>query len=88
MTPIAVAATAGTPTMTAVGTLQSSGDAQRQWLQLGVVCDVADTLAAVAGKREGYLPLPTAVMVGAPAIAATAMGVMALQGDQAPSSSA
>jgi hypothetical protein len=69
----------------AVGTLQSSGDAQRQWLQLGVVCDAADTLAAVAGRRAGYLPVPTTVMVAAPAIAATAMGVSALQ---APSSSA
>ena len=72
----------------AVGALQSSGEAQRQWLQLGVVCDVADTFAAVAGRRGGYLPVPTAVMVGVPAVAATAMGVMALQGDQAPSSSA
>jgi hypothetical protein len=68
----------------AIGALQSSGDAQRQWLRLGVVCDAADTLAAVAGRRAGYLPVPTTVMVAAPAIAATAMGVNALQ---APSSS-
>ena len=69
----------------AVGTLQSTGEAQRQWLQLGVVCDAADTLAAVAGRRGGYLPVPTTIMVAAPAIAATAMGVSALQ---APSKSA
>jgi hypothetical protein len=69
----------------AVGTLQSSGDAREQWLRLGVACDVADTAAAGLGHRAGYLPAPTALLVGGVAVAAAALGVQALQ---APSSSA
>ena len=63
----------------AVGTLQSSGDGRKQWLQLGVMCDAADTAAAVAGGREGYLSTATMVLAGGVAAGATAMGVQALQ---------
>jgi hypothetical protein len=69
----------------AVGALQSRGEAREQWLRLGVVCDVADTAAAGLGHRAGYLPTPTAILVGGVAAGATALGVQALQ---APSSSA
>jgi hypothetical protein len=69
----------------AVGTLRSSGEAREQWLKLGVVCDVADTAAAGIGHRAGYLPTPTAVLVGGVAVGAAVLGVQALQ---APSSSA
>ena len=68
-----------------LGALQSSGEARQRWLQLGVLCDAADTAAAGLGRRGGYLSTPAAVLVGAPAVAATAMGVQALP---APSSSA
>jgi hypothetical protein len=62
----------------ALGALQTSGESRRQWLQLGVLCDAADVGAAVIGRRGGYLPVPTAILVGGVAAAATAMGMAAL----------
>lgn len=62
-----------------LGTLQSSGEARQRWLQLGVLCDAADTAAAELGRRAGYLSAPTALLLGTPAVAATALGVQALQ---------
>jgi hypothetical protein len=63
----------------AVGTTQSFGEAHRQWLQIGVACDVADAGAAVLGRRGGYLSPLSTVMVGGTAVAAAALGVKALQ---------
>ena len=63
----------------AIGALQSAGESRRQWLQLGVLCDAADVGAAALGKRGGYLPAPTAIVVGGVAAAATALGATALQ---------
>jgi hypothetical protein len=63
----------------AIGALQSAGESRRQWLQLGVLCDAADVGAAALGKRGGYLPAPTAIVVGGVAAAATALGASALQ---------
>src|SRR4051794_2970905 len=63
----------------ALGTLQSAGEARRQWLQLGVACDAADAAAAVLGGRSGYLSAATAVLGGGTAAVATGMGVQALQ---------
>jgi hypothetical protein len=67
----------------ALGALQSSGEARRQWLQLGVVCDAADVGAAALGKRGGYLSPVTAVLAGGVAAGATALGVSALQAPDA-----
>jgi hypothetical protein len=73
----------------AVGALQSTGATQKQWRQLGMACDVADVGAAVMGRRDGSLPLATAVLVGGTAVAAAAMSAAAAgEVDQAPSSSA
>ena len=73
----------------AVGALQSSGATQKQWLQLGMACDVADVGAAFLGRRDGSLPLGTALVVGGTAVAAAAMSAAAAgEVDQAPSSSA
>jgi hypothetical protein len=66
----------------AYGTLDSSGDAQRRWLVAGLACDVADTLAALAGGRRGYLSPVQSAFLAAPAISAVALGAIALQGDQ------
>ena len=72
-----------------VGALQTSGATQKQILQLGLACDVADVGAAVFGKRAGYLPAVTAVLVGVTAAGAAAMSAAALgEVDQAPSNSA
>jgi hypothetical protein len=64
----------------AYGTTSSSGDARRTWLTAGLACDVADTLAALAGGRAGYLSRTQTVLLAAPAIAATALGAAALAG--------
>jgi hypothetical protein len=67
----------------AYGTTSSSGDARRTWLAAGLACDVADTLAALAGGRAGYLTRTQTVLLAAPAIAATALGAAALAGGDA-----
>src|SRR4051812_14622086 len=67
----------------AYGTLDSSGEAQRRWLVAGLACDVADTLAAVAGGRRGYLSPFQSVVLAAPALLGVALGAIALQGDGA-----
>ena len=64
----------------AYGVLDSSGEAQRRWLVAGLACDVADTFAAIAGGRRGYLSPVQSAFLAAPALAAVAMGVVALQG--------
>jgi len=72
-----------------VGALQSSGTAQKQWLQFGMACDIADAFAALFGRRDGTLPVPATLLVGGAAVAAAAMSAAALgEVDQAPSSSA
>lgn len=73
----------------AIGVMQSTGAAQKQWLQLGMACDVADVGAAILGRRDGTLPLGTALVVGGTAAAAAAMSAAAAgEVDQATSSSA
>jgi Domain of unknown function (DUF4267) len=67
-----------------VGTLQAEGEAQRQWLQLGVAVDAADAIAALAAGRAGYLPPVATGLVFAPAAAGVALGVVALRGDRTP----
>ena len=64
----------------AYGATQSSGDARRTWLVAGLACDVADTFAALAGGRAGYLSRTQTVLLAAPAIAAAALGATALSG--------
>ena len=61
------------------GTLSSEGDTQRQWLIAGLACDLADTLAGVAGGRGGYLPKVSSVLVTGTALSAAALGASALQ---------
>ena len=65
-----------------VGTLQATGESQRQWLQLGVAIDAAD--AATAAGRAGYQPPVAAGLVFAPAVAGVALGVAALRGNGTP----
>jgi len=61
------------------GTLTTEGQTQRQWLLAGLACDVADTLAGIAGGRGGYLSKPTAFLVSATALSAVALGAQALK---------
>src|SRR5688500_12174159 len=61
----------------AYGATSTRGDAQRTWLTAGLACDVADTLAALAGGRAGYLSKTQTLLLAAPAIAAAALGAAA-----------
>ncbi len=47
----------------ALGAHGTDGEAQRQWLLAGLVCDGADTLAGIAAGGSGYLPKRTSVHV-------------------------
>jgi hypothetical protein len=67
----------------AYGTQSAQGEARRTWLTAGLACDVADTLAALAGGRAGYLSRTQTVLLAAPAIAATALGAAALSAGDA-----
>ena len=63
--------------------LGSSAGAQRaQWLRVGVACDLADAVAGLLAGRRGELPKHATVMVTATALAAAALGVIALQDEQ------
>lgn len=62
-----------------IGALRSAGAARRQWLQLGMACDVADALAGVAGRRDGSLPKLTTVLVTGTAVVAAAQSANAIK---------
>jgi hypothetical protein len=61
------------------GVMNSEGQTQRQWLMVGLACDLADAAAGLAGGRGGYLPKHTAVLVTATALVAAALGAEALK---------
>ncbi|MDQ4125962.1 MAG: hypothetical protein M3134_10245 [Actinomycetota bacterium] len=63
----------------AIGPLRAKKKAQDNWIELGIVCDAADTVSAFLGGAKGYLSPTTTALVAAPAIAATALGVIALR---------
>jgi hypothetical protein len=63
----------------AYGLLSSEGETQRQWLTVGLACDVADAVAGYAGGRRGYLPKLASVLVTGTAVAAAALGASALR---------
>lgn len=63
----------------AVGAMQSTGAARKQWLQLGMACDVADAFAGIAGKRDGSLPTLTTILVTGTALGAAAQGANAIK---------
>jgi hypothetical protein len=61
------------------GALSTQGQARRVWLMTGLVCDLADAAAGVAGGRDGYLPAVSSVLVSATALSAAALGAVALK---------
>jgi hypothetical protein len=69
----------------AFGLSASDGAQRAQWLRVGVACDLADAVAGLLAGRRGELPKHATVMVTATALAAAALGVIALQ-DEQPSS--
>ncbi|MEA2296518.1 MAG: hypothetical protein QOE86_4157 [Solirubrobacteraceae bacterium] len=63
----------------AAGVRQSTGDARRAWLKLGLLCDAMDAAAGELARRDGSLPPFAAVLVTGTALAAVGLGVAALQ---------
>jgi hypothetical protein len=67
----------------ACGALGTDGEAQRQWLLAGLVCDGADTLAGVAAGRGGYLPKRTSLSLTGFALSGVAAAAIVLRGRSA-----
>jgi hypothetical protein len=66
-----------------IGALTTTGESQRRWLALGLLCDAADAAAGVLAGRGGYLPkLPTVLVTGT-ALVAAGLGAAALAGGDA-----
>jgi hypothetical protein len=63
-----------------LATLDSTPEHRKWALQLGILCDVGDALAAVQGNREGSLPTPTAAITGVLASGAVGIGLLGLLG--------
>jgi hypothetical protein len=61
-----------------VGALSTTGEARRQWLTLGVMCDAADAAAGIFAGRAGYLPKVPTVLVTGTALVAAGLGLAAL----------
>jgi hypothetical protein len=59
------------------GALASSGDANRLWWQIGVVCDLADAAAGLISFKAGGPKVP-AVLSTVTALAAAGLGVAVL----------
>jgi hypothetical protein len=63
----------------AYGLGSSQGEQRRNWLRIGMVCDVADALAGMLAGRSGDLPPKSALLVTATAMLAAGLGLAALQ---------
>lgn len=62
----------------AYGALSSEGEQQRQWLAIGVACDVADAAAGIAGGKRGYLSKLSSSLVTGVSLIAALLGALAL----------
>lgn len=65
------------------GIMGTEGDARRQWITVGIACDVADALAGLAAGLGGYLPRRTSALVTVTALGAAALGASALHATEA-----
>lgn len=66
----------------AAGLQMSSGQSRRVWLQLGIVCDAADTVAGLLAGRNGTLSKSATVLVTAPALLGIGLGIAALKAEE------
>jgi hypothetical protein len=66
----------------ALGAYSATGEAQRQWLLAGLLCDSADAVASIAGGRSGYLSARTSVGLTAFALSGMTLGAAILSADQ------
>jgi hypothetical protein len=63
----------------AFGLSTSTGNQRANWLRIGVACDLADAVAGLLAGRRGELPMRSTILVTGTALAAAALGVVALQ---------
>jgi hypothetical protein len=64
-----------------VGLLKARRKDRALWLQAGIACDAADTVAALIALRDGAAPLPVGASLPLVAAAVAAGGVAALRDD-------
>jgi hypothetical protein len=64
----------------ASGVYGTDGDARRQWLLAGLVCDCADTVAAIAAGRAGHIPKRASVSLTAFAALGAVLSALVLRG--------
>jgi len=64
-----------------VGPVLSQGEARRTWLRLALMCDVSDTVAAVAGARGGGLSASATARTAAVTITSGFLTAAALQSE-------
>jgi hypothetical protein len=64
----------------ATGLQLSQPCGRRRWLQMGVLSDAGDALAAILAARDGRLSKPATLVVGAAALGGVGLGVAALRG--------
>jgi hypothetical protein len=60
----------------------SSGHSRRVWLQLGILCDAADSVAGILAGRNGDISKLSTVLVTAPALLGIGLGIAALEADE------
>lgn len=70
----------------AVGALTSTGTARRMWLQIGIVCDAVDAVAAVIATRDGGFSTPSAVVGTALPLLGIGFGIASLMDHRAEAS--
>ncbi len=63
----------------AAGLQLSGGQSRRLWLQLGILCDVADGVAGILAGRAGQISKLSTALVTAPALLGIGVGVAALR---------
>lgn len=65
----------------AAGMYAATGDNRAQWWRLQPAVDALDFLAIATEWRRGNVPGPAAALMGATAVAATALGVLSVAGE-------
>jgi hypothetical protein len=63
----------------AAGLQLSSADSRRLWLKVGIVCDVADSVAGILAGRNGQISKLSTVLVTAPALLGIGLGIAGLR---------
>jgi hypothetical protein len=65
----------------AAGMYAATGDNRTQWWRLQPAVDALDFLAIASEWRRGTVPGPAAALMGATALAATALGALSVAGE-------